>query len=201
MRLLLFVIVFLVAGPAIAEESRTLAGPTKTVEGRARALGERSSSSFLFKFKSALQGAMKEGGPLHAVSYCSSKVPTLTKEVKASLPAGVEFKRTSWKVRNSQNKPDEYEVEALTYFEEQIRSGMPEDAPAFYLQKTKSEYRYYKAIKIQPVCLTCHGEKQMLSGELQEVLEEKYPFDKATGYKVGELRGLLRVSMPLEVLQ
>jgi hypothetical protein len=48
-------------------------------------------------------------------------------------------------------------------------------------------FRYMRPIFVQSACLTCHGET--LSTELQAALDQRYPADHATGYRVGDLRG------------
>lgn len=47
-------------------------------------------------------------------------------------------------------------------------------------------YRFMKPITIQPQCLLCHGPRS------------QYPFDAATGYKAGELRGAVSIKQPLD---
>ena len=43
-------------------------------------------------------------------------------------------------------------------------------------------------------CLTCHGER--VSDAVHEQIAELYPDDRATGFKLGEFRGLLWVTIP-----
>ena len=51
-----------------------------------------------------------------------------------------------------------------------------------------------KAIRIQPVCLVCHGEA--LSDDVRQALDEHYPHDRARNYALGDLRGAFSVSWP-----
>lgn len=53
-------------------------------------------------------------------------------------------------------------------------------------------------MKIAPLCLNCHGDKNMLSEEVSAQLANLYPEDKATGYREGDFRGVIRVSVVLE---
>ena len=48
---------------------------------------------------------------------------------------------------------------------------------------------YMEPLYVGPQCLSCHGET--LSGELKEKLNELYPNDQATGFKLGQFRGLI----------
>ena len=47
---------------------------------------------------------------------------------------------------------------------------------------------YVEPIRIKPPCLACHGAS--LAPATADELAERYPEDQATGYKLGELRGL-----------
>lgn len=202
------IIIFLTLNQvAIAQDSTTELETCKLSERKAREIGRKSSKAFLQKFQSALMGAIKKGGLTYAVSYCNSNVPAIREEVKKNLPDGIDFKRTSRKVRNPSNKPDHHETVALKHFEANNKNkDLKNDfKKKEYLQKVldnkQIEYRYYKPIKIKAVCLSCHGEKSMIDPEVLTILNEKYPKDQATGYKLNDLRGVLNVSIPLALLK
>jgi hypothetical protein len=48
------------------------------------------------------------------------------------------------------------------------------------------------------MCLNCHGTDDFLSKEIKNFLKEKYPEDKATGYKAGDFRGAVSVKIKLD---
>jgi hypothetical protein len=56
--------------------------------------------------------------------------------------------------------------------------------------------RYYRPLLVVPMCVTCHGPRESLPDEVQRLLAERYPEDAATGYGPGELRGVIRVTLP-----
>ena len=56
-------------------------------------------------------------------------------------------------------------------------------------------YQFYKPIRIMELCTRCHGDRAAFGPELAEILKEKYPDDKAVGYRPGELRGMFVVSI------
>ncbi len=58
-----------------------------------------------------------------------------------------------------------------------------------------SFYRYYRPLKVGKVCLTCHGPVETLDPELRKTLKELYPEDRATGYRAGDLRGVVSVTL------
>ena len=76
--------------------------------------------------------------------------------------------------------------------------------PPYYVQKFKNQgqpvYRYYKPLKVAQVCLNCHGDAKTISPAVQKKLQALYPEDRATGYKEGDFRGVIRIEIrkPLE---
>jgi hypothetical protein len=54
--------------------------------------------------------------------------------------------------------------------------------------------RMARGIETEPACLACHGSQ--IGPEVAAVLAEHYPRDRATGFAVGDLRGLLWVEVP-----
>ncbi|MFT6919058.1 MAG: hypothetical protein ACJA2G_001693 [Cognaticolwellia sp.] len=51
----------------------------------------------------------------------------------------------------------------------------------------KSVLRYMKAIPTGGLCLACHGSK--LADDVSSKVNELYPNDQATGFKLGDIRG------------
>ena len=166
-------------------------------------IGEETSKKLLKTLKGELVNAMKDS-PQKAINVCSQKAIPLTKKVEEEVDHGIKIKRTSFKYRNPANAPDSNEKKALKYFEESLKETGK--LPKYYIQKVKEEdgkvyYRYYKPLKVAPVCLTCHGEKKYMDETVYQKIKTIYPNDKATGYKVGDFRGVIRISIPLEALK
>jgi len=161
-------------------------------------IGEDASKTLLKKLKKELKTAMLTKGPVGAIETCSKKALPITKEVEKEI-GDVKIKRTSFKYRNPLNRPDKYEAEALKFFEETLKKTGK--LPPYYIQRINGEYRYYKPLKVQPVCLVCHGKPEQMNPEVLKKLKELYPEDKALGYKVGDFRGVIRVSIPEEVVK
>ena len=44
-------------------------------------------------------------------------------------------------------------------------------------------------VMMKPMCLACHGAE--VAPEVQAAIAERYPDDRATGYRAGELRGVI----------
>ncbi|MCB1771478.1 MAG: DUF3365 domain-containing protein, partial [Candidatus Competibacteraceae bacterium] len=56
-------------------------------------------------------------------------------------------------------------------------------------------FRYMKAIPTAGLCLNCHGEK--IAPEVDAELKKLYPYDKARGFREGDLRGAFTIARPL----
>lgn len=138
-----------------------------------------------------LKYAMEEGGPQRAIKVCHIEAPQIARDVSDAHHWQVG--RTSLRYRNPGNAPDSWEEAVLQQFEQRKAQG--EDISKLeYAEETAAGYRYMKAIPTKPLCLACHGEN--LGAEVQATLNEYYPNDKATGFKVGDLRGAFSILQP-----
>ena len=158
-----------------------------------------AAAEFLRALVGRLTAALEEGGPSQAIEMCSNEAIPLTRMVEAGLGGNLSLKRTSFRYRNPENAPDEGDEAALLYFERAIRDQG--EAPSGFVQRASaSELRYYRPLFVAEVCLGCHGNPESMDPEVLRVLAERYPGDLATGYEVGAFRGVVRVSVPSEVV-
>jgi hypothetical protein len=74
----------------------------------------------------------------------------------------------------------------------QIENG---EKPEAQVISQNNHFIYYSPIIIgMPTCLKCHGKpNEDIEENVLLVLNEKYPGDIATGFSMGELRGLFKV--------
>lgn len=114
-----------------------------------------------------------------------------------SLMTGYKLKQTSLKLRNLNNKPDEWEKKVLNKFE---LSKYPKGAGFGEILEADGRkiYRYMKPIYVEKECLKCHTSKEKTRPEIRRFLEKKYPYDQAFGYKEGDVRGGISIIVPLE---
>ena len=186
-------VLLLLALTASLIQEADLIDPLGPDGSRVAAVGKPAAEALMTALKTELVSAMREGGPVHAIDFCSERALALTDEVGKGLN-GLGLKRTTLKPRNSANAPDEMELEVL-----QIFNRLPREAqPAIQVQKVQrgedTIYRYYQPLYVASLCLTCHGER--VPSAVQKVLAERYPNDEATGYREGDFRGLIRVEIP-----
>ena len=168
-----------------------------TDEDRALQKGRSAAYEMSETVREKLQDSMDSSGPAGAMKVCAYQARALADEVSARH--GVTARRTSLRLRNPRNAPDPYEKELLARLQEQFLAGtMPKDVFEASEADGRRGYRYTKPLKIVPACLPCHGGPQEIPGEVRELLEERYPGDQATGYRAGELRGIVSVFIPAE---
>ncbi|GGP37750.1 Tll0287-like domain-containing protein [Shewanella saliphila] len=144
-------------------------------------------AEFSQALKGQLQAAIKQGGLPAGVSVCQSVAPSIAAQNSTD---GWMLKRTSLKVRNSNNSPDAWELAQLNQFE-QIKAASDPQTPIVireYVAKGETTtFRYMKAIPTQELCLGCHGSN--ITPELSTLIKQAYPDDKAINFEVGDIRG------------
>ena len=162
-------------------------------------LGEarQVASSVPPKLLQVLQEEIAKGGPASAVDVCREKAPQMAQA--ASAQTGWAIRRVSLRNRNPKAVPDAWERAALEDFDRRAAAG---ESPAT-LEKWavvsnagRQEYRYLKALPVQPLCIHCHGPVGQLAPGVAAQLKTHYPQDLGTGYAVGQIRGAITIRKP-----
>lgn len=179
---------------SVATLTTLQAGPS--LDQRAAA-ARQAIGDFAVRLKTELMNAMQSGGPKAAIGVCNVAAPALAGEASARL--GGYAGRTSTKLRNPGNAADAWELQVLADFERRKAAGEPLDAlERFEIVKTagRDEFRYMKAIGMQPPCLACHG--RQIAPDIAAAIKELYPADRATGYAPGDIRGAFTIRQPVD---
>lgn len=155
---------------------------------------------FLKELGAAMTREMAKGGPTEAIKVCAELAPEIAGRL--SREHGWRVTRVGTRVRNPLlGMPDAWEQKVLTEFAERAAKGES------FAGMTRSEiitepdgqyYRFMKPIALQPQCVLCHGSSDQIPEGIRNVLKQQYPFDAATGYKAGELRGAVSIKQPLD---
>lgn len=95
------------------------------------------------------------------------------------------FRVTSDQYRHPSNSPDPFEAGAIRAIREDKTLTYVEDA-------TAGEYRYAQPIFVTEACLKCHGDP----ADAPAAVIEKYGDQRAFGYRVGDVRGIISVKLP-----
>jgi len=156
--------------------------------------GQEVSTTLLKTLGKNLKQHMKSGGPIAAAKFCNSDAYSLTLQVDKSFGKEISVKRISSKTRNSANQAVGNEKQVLASLEGLNQAGVI--LPPFVVERvTTDTYKFYKPLLInKQVCLKCHGNISK-NPKLASFLQEAYPQDKATGYSMGDLRGLIVVTI------
>lgn len=121
-----------------------------------------------------------------------SKNPALAQrefsEVVAKSTASAKFRITSDNWMNPANKPDPWEAEAIAAIKNR---GLDE-----YIQIMDGRYRYARKIIDAASCISCHGDPATAPRDVTE----QYGRTRGYGFKVGDVAGIISVSLPTEPL-
>lgn len=145
--------------------------------------GNEISGKLLQTLGGELKSHMQNGGVLNALDFCSKNALTLTDKV--AKESNSKIKRVSILNRNPLNAPSAEEQKIIQDWQTMAKMG--EVLPTHELKKGV----YYKPILINnEVCLKCHGNLEANS-PLAKAIKDTYPEDKAAGYQMGDLRGMI----------
>ncbi|WP_321289171.1 DUF3365 domain-containing protein [uncultured Sunxiuqinia sp.] len=154
-------------------------------------IGNHISAQAQTSLLSHVSNAMKKGGSLYAVEFCNLQASSITDSLSNHFNCTIS--RVSDKNRNPENN-------LKTATDKQLWNWVTQqDAPKDTLVVVKSQAIYYKPIRTaMPACLQCHGPAEGIQPDTYEKLQALYPIDKATGYKLNELRGLWKIELAQE---
>lgn len=100
---------------------------------------------------------------------------------------GFEIRHAAVKYRNPANKATGEETELIESFVSD-EDGIIDEWEMIE-RGGKNFFRYTAPIYVEKQCLACHG----LKDERPQFIVEKYPEDKAYGFKSGDLRGIISI--------
>lgn len=166
-----------------------------------QAAAQAAAQTLVGRLGDRLKQELSTGGPQQAIGVCRDVAPLIAGEL--SRANGWRVTRVSDRVRNPMlGTPDAWEQEVLAKFQQRIAAGEKPAEIAFGAVVDEPAGRYYrfmKAIPTQAACLNCHGDPATIATPVKTELQRQYPFDRATGYSEGELRGAISIKQPLDI--
>ena len=182
--------------PSDARGDAAMAAPDTAPPAEALGRARTAANALGRELQAALLAALDSGGPARAVAYCADSAQVLTAR---HAREGVYLRRVSLRVRNPANRPDAVEERMLRRFDSLRAAGSLPSEVARSARSPSGErvVEYARPILVQPACLACHGDRERLAPGVREILRTRYPSDQAVGYRVGDLRGLISVRVPL----
>ncbi|MEO5342105.1 MAG: EAL domain-containing protein [Gammaproteobacteria bacterium SHHR-1] len=124
--------------------------------------------------------------PAHALGLISEDFPNWEQ-------SGFSFNNVSHDPRNPEHEADPVERQAIDHFQ-----AHPQEQRRFVPYRSEQGelfYHYAQPIWIEPYCLECHGSKASAPAAIRA------RYDRAYDYQVGELRGILSIKIPAQVLE
>lgn len=191
-------IVLKVLGSCVATLALAVSFAQAEVTDREK-VAKEMAASFVRELGEAMTRHMTKGGPTEAIKVCAELAPEIAGRL--SREHGWRVTRVGTRVRNPLlGMPDAWEQKVLAEFAERAEKG--ETFPSMTRSEVVMEpdgqyYRFMKPIALQPQCVLCHGLSEQIPEEIRTVLKKQYPFDAATGYKAGELRGAVSIKQPI----
>jgi hypothetical protein len=135
-----------------------------------------------------LNDALSQGGPDGAINSCHIDT-TLTTYLFARQ--GIAAGRTSDRLRSPTHRPPQWAAEIVGTWAG--RSAREIDGFAVDLG---GKIGVLRPIVEREMCGVCHGPLERLSPRVREVLADRFPHDRAVGFRQGEIRGWFWVEMP-----
>ncbi len=99
-------------------------------------------------------------------------------------PLSITVSTVSDRARNSKNQADLDELKAIEFFKNNL------DEKEYFSNENPEFYQYATVLKVEQVCLKCHGKKE----EAPLFIQKNY--QNAYNYKLGEVRGVLSIQIP-----
>ncbi len=170
-------------------------GVSSAYDPEAMEQGRKAARYLNDTLRKKLVSSIEDNGPSAGVVVCLYQAQALSAEVERDL--SVRVKRTSLKIRNPKNAPDDYEKDLLSRLADRHRKGkLPPEILEEEWEGGKKVYRYAQPLVVGSFCLICHGKAGEISPDVRRELEIRYPGDNATGYKAGDFRGIVSVTIP-----
>jgi hypothetical protein len=151
-------------------------------------IAEAAADDLRSTLSSRLATAMRDKGPEGGIDVCANEAKKLTGEVSARH--GVEIGRTSSRLRNSDNAPRKW---VSAYLDDVSGKKAAEVTPAVF--DLGERLGVVQPLATMPMCVKCHGDSAALPEPVKAALAKSYPDDRATGFAVGDLRGVLWVEL------
>lgn len=147
---------------------------------------------------SQLKFIIERDGIPQALKYCNVHAYPIVDSLEKKHDVGI--KRASLHVRNPKDKPDEEEADILAEYESAIANGQ---TPSPVVILDDKQVRYARPIILSnQLCLNCHG---IIGKDIKEnhyeVIRALYPEDNATGFKLGDLRGIWSIKFNREYFE
>ncbi|GAB4332400.1 MAG: DUF3365 domain-containing protein [Bacteroidales bacterium] len=159
--------------------------------------GKAIASGFVKTLKEVVKTTIDTAGVEAAITTCNKLALPLTDRVAGLAGEGITISRITDKPRNPVNKASDNDLPILEQFRNQWNNDSlpPSPVVTFDVNNGDTLYHYYQPMKMEALCLLCHGTTETLAPGITQVIDSLYPEDQATGYHTGDFRGAIRIDI------
>ena len=145
------------------------------------------AAGFLKELRLRLQAGMAES-PMAAIAVCQDEAPKIAERWSTEA---VMVRRTALKLRQPRNAASEADQATMLAFSKRLAAGESASSVEEFSVTADGSMRYARALVTEAPCIVCHGEA--LAPAIAKTIGERYPADRATGFRLGHLRGIVVV--------
>lgn len=136
-----------------------------------------------------LNSGLEQGGPTLAIKSCHIDAMRVAQRIERQ--EGVAAGRTSDRLRNPLNAPRPWAAPLV-----KTNAGRSAKDVDGFAVDLGDKVGVMRPIALRPKCASCHGLPEEFSPAIRSELTTRYPSDRATGFKEGEIRGWYWVEIP-----
>jgi|APTNR8051073442_1049403.scaffolds.fasta_scaffold40926_1 hypothetical protein len=139
----------------------------------------------------ALKKAIEAKGFEGAIGFCSGEAIPITDSI--AQKEGVRIQRISHKSRNALNQATARDMQIIERFMQISQDTLAKKMPVINVGETGNTF-YAPIYVANSLCLNCHGAVNTeIKPTVSQAIAAKYPNDQATGFKLNDFRGLLKI--------
>lgn len=175
----------------------SVAGAVELPKDRAKEQAKTAVHALHTMMKSNVKKRLKEGGVLSAAKFCGEESYGMIRALSEELGPELSIKRVSLLNRNPKSFPNENERGIVRAFDlmEQGDAYLPD---AIVQLVDASTYKVYiPSTMSSRNCKKCHGSEKEIDPQVREYLNTRFPDDKAVGFRSGQVRGAVVVTVDL----
>jgi hypothetical protein len=127
-------------------------------------------------------------GPAMALASCHIAGTAVARQLSRR---GIDAGRTSARLRDPSNAPRPWAAGIVARYADQ-----PAARVEGFVVDLGSRVGVLRPVREQVICASCHGPLESLRPDVRARLAERYPADRATGFREGDIHGWFWVELP-----
>jgi hypothetical protein len=140
-------------------------------------------------FTTGVTRAMDEAGPVGALRSCHLDASAAA--YRAAREQNIAAGLTSARLRTPTNRPRAWAEPVVAQYTGRAATGVDG-----FVVDLGDRVGLLRPLVQRPICSPCHGTEDQLDARVRSELRDRYPSDRAVGFRAGEIRGWLWVEVP-----